>query len=87
LYVISRVAAAAYLAIASLAAPVHGQAQSAGPVSAVTDDAPSSGRVSGRRALLNTSAPGQSAMSHAAVKSLAPVDGAIALLEQRGVAV
>jgi hypothetical protein len=86
-HVISRVAAAAYLTIASLTALGHDQAQSAGSVSAVTHDAPSSDRVNGRRALLNTSAPGQSAMSHTAVKSLAPVAGAAALLEQSGVAV
>jgi hypothetical protein len=84
---IGSIAAAAHLTIASIAAPAPTQPQPAGSVSAVTDAAPSSSRVNGRRALLNTSAPGESAMSHSAVKSLAPVDGAIALLEQSGVVV
>lgn len=86
-HLVGSVAAAAHLTIASLAASAHSQAPPAGSVSAVTDDAPSSNRINGRRALLNTSAPGPLAMSHTAVKSLAPVDGAIALLEQSGVAV
>jgi hypothetical protein len=83
---IGSVAAAAYLIIASLAAPAHSQAPPPGSVSAATDAAPSFSRVTGRRALLNTYAPGESAMSHTAVKSLAPVDGAIALLERSGLA-
>jgi len=79
---IGSVAAAVHLTIASVAVPAHGRPQPAGAVSAVTAAAPSSSSGSGRRALLNTFAPGESAMSHTMVKSLAPVDGATALLEE-----